>query len=245
MSEAVHERYEQLQVETVLDRYAGLRITPTRADELRLVGPLAFQVKGPDGETIEDEYDVEIRVSPRFPVGVPLVRETGGRIDEAYHKLDDGALCLGAPTELRLILQRSPTLVTFVERILIPYLYGHSYCLKHGKMPYGELGHGHAGIRDFFAATFGACGATRPEEFLRLAGLQKRRANKQPCPCDSGFRLGRCHNRRVNNFRTQMGRLWCRDEYLRVMKMLKPQSDSEWSLFRGRTRVHPDVKRGA
>lgn len=243
MPESTRDRYELLQVEAVLQRYAGLRIVPTRADELRLAGVLAFHVTGPDGETIEDQYDVDVRVSPRFPTAIPLVRETGGRIDEEYHKLEGGSLCLGAPTAIRLKLKESPTLLTFVERILIPYLYGYSHYGRHGTMPYGELDHG-TGIRDFIADTFGACGSVHPEEFLRLAGLQKRRANKHPCPCGIGLRLGRCHYHRVNNFRNRWGRLWCRDEYVRVAEMFRSRSITS-RLFLGRARTVPEVKRSA
>jgi len=245
MSSALRDRYDQLLVETVLDRYSGLRIVPSRGGDLRLAGALAFNAIGPDGETIDDEYDVEITVAPGFPIRIPGVRERGGRIAQDYHKLEGGLLCLGAPTALRLKLSTSPTLLTFVERILIPYLYGHSYFLKHGQMPFGELDHGDAGIRAELAAIFGVRSGTQPEEFLRLAGLQKRRANKEPCPCGSELRLGRCHNRRVNDFRTRMGRLWCRNEYIRVMGGLVSRRTSAGRLFSFRGTPETTVKRSA
>jgi hypothetical protein len=47
-------------------------------------------------------------------------------------------------------------------------------------------------------------------EFVRLAALRRREANKHPCPCGSGRRLGRCHNRRVNHLRGRLGRSWFR-----------------------------------
>jgi hypothetical protein len=40
-----------------------------------------------------------------------------------------------------------------------------------------------------------------------LATMKRRRANKRPCPCGSGRRLGRCHNRKVNILRDRVGRL--------------------------------------
>lgn len=231
MSSSLRDRHGQLLVAAVLDRYDGLRIVPSRGDDLRLVGTLAFSAVGPDQEAIDDEYFVEIVVASDFPERIPSVRERGGRIAPDFHKLQGGALCLGAPTALRLKLSASPTLLTFVERILIPYLYGHSYFLKHGKMPFGELDHGDAGIRAELGAIFGARNGSQPEEFLRLSGLQKRRANRELCPCGSRIRLGRCHNRCVNNFRARMGRLWCRDEYTRVLRGLVSRRPSTGSLF--------------
>lgn len=226
MADAFRKWYESLLLDSVLDRYQWLRVAPSRGTDLLIRGRLGFKATGPTGEVIEDEYKIEITVSPAFPVRIPLVRETGGRIALNYHKLEGNFLCLGAATTLRLQLRASPTLMTFVERIVIPYLYGHSYFQKHGTMPFGELGHGDAGILAEIAGYFGAREGAQPEEFLRLAGLQKRRANRQACPCGSGWRLGRCHHRQVNSFRGRMGRLWCRDEYERVVLNLTSRRKS-------------------
>lgn len=43
--------------------------------------------------------------------------------------------------------------------------------------------------------------------YCTLATMKRRRANKQLCPCGSGRRLGRCHNRKVNVLRDRVGRL--------------------------------------
>ena len=83
-------------------------------------------------------------------------------------------------------------------------------------MPFGELAHGVQGIREYLAELFGSKSSQNAHEFIYLASLQKRRANKLPCPCGSGRRLGRCHHLRVNSLRAQFGRLWFRDEYKRV-----------------------------
>jgi hypothetical protein len=44
--------------------------------------------------------------------------------------------------------------------------------------------------------------------FVRLLTMKKRTANKLPCPCGSGDRLGRCHNRIINRVRSKLGRGW-------------------------------------
>src|SRR5262249_54930098 len=149
-------------------------------------------------ERIDEEYEIEITVAPGFPSCVPSVRETAGRIPTAYHKRDDGRLCLGSPTRILLLLAAVPTLRGFLERCVVPYLYGYSYFEKHGTPPFGELAHGEAGIREDFASLFGITDPRRAREFVRLAGMKKRLANKQPCPCGGALRLGRCHHRRVN-----------------------------------------------
>src|SRR5881396_554249 len=155
MADSFRQRYEQLQVESLLDQHGGLRIVPSRSDDLILCGTLRFHVSGPEGEIIEDEYEVEVRVRPEFPRTLPTAREIGGRIPKTFHKLLGDLLCLGAPTQIRLKLTLTPTIPAFVNGFVIPYLYGHSFYLKHGRMPYGEL-HGVDGIRENLAEIFGA-----------------------------------------------------------------------------------------
>jgi hypothetical protein len=197
-------------IDELLGKYSGLRLMPTRAEGLKLAGPITFSAHPRGLEAITDEYFVQITVPPAFPRAVPAVRETVGRIPASYHTLADGSLCLGSPMRLRLIVSESPSLIRFVDRCLIPYLYGHSYHEKYGVMPFGELAHGDGGIRQDIASIFGVDERCDLGDFLRLAGMRRREANKRPCPCGSGSRLGRCHNRRVNTLRGRLGRQWFR-----------------------------------
>ena len=127
-------------------------------------------------------------------------------------------------TALRLSLTQTPTLLKFVEGFLIPYLFGHAYFTRHGMMPFGELATVAKEFCNTFAALFGAAAIPGVEDFVLLASLKKRVANKHPCPCRSGRRLGRCHNRRVNQLRYRLGRRWFRDEHRRLIDYLDPFS---------------------
>jgi len=221
MAESIRERYGRWRLEDLLLRHPGLRIVPSSGDDLILSGAIGFRLQGPDHEAIEDTYAVEIRVPPGFPKEVPTARELEGRIPKDYHKLEGDLLCLGAPTELRLRLATSPTLPAFVEESVIPYLFGHSYFVKHGVMPFGELAHGSGGILQYLAELFGASPVSGVEGFVFLASLKKRHANKYSCPCGSGRRLGRCHNRKLNQLRDRFGRRLFRDEHMRVTNHLE------------------------
>jgi hypothetical protein len=119
-------------------------------------------------------------------------------------------LCLGSPTRLRLMVLRSPTLLSFVERCVIPYLYGRSYYEWHGEMPFGELKHGRKGIVKDLAELFGAKTDVSAIGYARLAAMRKRSANKEQWPCGSGHRLGRYNRGMVNEFRRRLGRFWFR-----------------------------------
>ena len=210
MSDSLRQRYEALRVDEALDAYPGLRMVPSHHGRVALRGDLNFRATGPTGEEIADSYEIEIRMSLGSATEMPEVLETCGRIPIDYHRQDSRRLCVGAPTQIRFLRKADPTLLGFINGFVVPYLYGHAFFTKYKKMPFGELDHGANGLRDQLATMFGAKTSPHAEEFLRLAGMKKRHANKWACPCDSGRRLGRCHNRVVNAQRRRAGRGWFR-----------------------------------
>ena len=195
-------------VRELLDKYAGLRIRPAPARTLTISGTLAFTAQPKDKRSITDQYDVDILVPCAYPKEIPSVRETGSRIPREFHKLQNGDLCLGSPTRIRLLQAETPSLLSFVERCVIPYLYGYSIVEAGGTMPFGELAHGGQGLRDDLASLLGIYDDQKLVAFVRLLAAKKRLANKQRCPCGSGLRLGHCHNRRLNVLRSCLGRRW-------------------------------------
>jgi len=213
MGRSPHHWFEQLELTKLLSEHPGLRIVPSEIDGVTVAGQISFEGPGEDGELLADTYNIETWVLPSFPASAPLVRETDNRIPGDFHKLEGNFLCLGAPMALRLRLKKDPNLPTFFTYFVVPYLFGYSFFCKYGKMPFGELAHGAAGIEQYFCELFAAEDAKQALEFLRLAGMKKGEANKQPCPCGSGKRLGRCHNRRLNQLRRRFGRSTFREEY--------------------------------
>lgn len=231
VADAIYERDRRWQLSELLQAHPGLRIVPSADDTLVLAGEIRFRLQGPKHGPIEDAYTVELRIPPRFPEELPAARETGGRIPATFHHFVSGELCLGAQTALRLELLPSPTLPAYVEKCVISYLLGHSYYAKHGEMPFGELSHEPDGILDYFAELFDITDRRDAFECIRLTSLKKRVANKQPCPCHSGRRLGQCHHRRVNELREQLGRDWFERERRLVQAQLedaKPAAAPAW-----------------
>lgn len=205
MKETAAKRFLRSQIAELLARYEGLRLLPSSGMTTRIAGTLTFRAEGPNSPSIEDSYNVRIEVPHEFPDRMALAWETAGRIPPTYHKLDNGALCLGSRVRLRLQTAGSPSVLRFVERCVIPYLYGYSHFLRTGAMPFGELLHGELGSLQDLASLLGMeRGAAIP--YCALAMVKRRRANKRPCPCGSGRRLGRCHNRKVNMLRDRVGR---------------------------------------
>lgn len=187
----------------------GLRVIPGGAKAVVLSGELRIRATGPDDVLIEDSYAIEIRVPRTYPSGsFPQVFETAGRIRHDYHHLADGSLCLAAPTRLRLVALRTPRIDDFIEEMVVPYLYGHSYFERFGRMPFGELAHGQDGLAQDLIAMLAMPSETKAARLILALSMRRRHANKLPCPCGSGRRLGRCHSREVNAARAQLGRRW-------------------------------------
>jgi hypothetical protein len=190
-------------------RQPGLRIVPGTS-ELVLTGRLAFAAQISGKVQISDCYQIEFRIPETFPRRTPAVFERGGRIPLSYHHLQDGSLCLGSETRLRLMLSEGLSLVGFIDRCLVPYLYRFSYLETHGEAPFEDLEHGVSGIREDLRQLLGAKQKSEVLPFIRLLGMRKRHANKERCPCGSGDRVGRCHHRQLNLLRKRLGRYWFR-----------------------------------
>jgi hypothetical protein len=78
-----------------------------------------------------------------------------------------------------------------------------------GEFIFSELAHGAKGIIDDYMELFGLKSDDEVFRALELAGLKRRIANKKPCPCNCGLRLGICsfHNK-LNQMRGLASRSW-------------------------------------
>jgi hypothetical protein len=218
MTETIADKFELWKIRELLQAYKGLELRPIWNGFVRIEGTLLFSADANGLERINDSYEICLWVPLEFPRRIPFVKETGGRIPKDFHKMTDGSLCLGSPSRQKLALGRDPTLPGFVRLCVIPYFYGFSFREKHKSLPFGDLKHGSQGLRQDFAEIFGIKDGKAAIQMVKLAGMKKRIANKRPCPCGSGRRLGKCHNLKVNGLRRQLGRIWCHAQYQWIEK---------------------------
>jgi hypothetical protein len=221
-------RYLELEVDELLHLHPQLRLVPSDGPAVVVEGIIAFDAIGPTGVKIEDKYKIKLRMPLDAKNSLPMAWETEGRIPSDFHKLESNSLCLASPIKIRMKLAESPSMAIFVSEFVVPYLYGYSYFEQFGEMPFGELSHGIEGIREHLREMFQCDTATYPEIFLKLASLQKRRANKIACPCLSGRRLGKCHNRIVNQLRKIYERTWFKNEFKRF-EVLKDAEEEQFN----------------
>ena len=210
--------YDNWRLAELLRVFPMLTVQPIVNSHIRVAGSMAFAFKYRELECIEDSYAVSIEIPDDFPQRLPNIRELAGRIPKKFHTDPDGTLCLGSPTRLRLAIGEAPTLLRYIRKCVIPYLYSFSYFQRHGTLPFGQLDHGSNGIRQDYASLLGVASENAAQEMVRLASLRKRKANKLPCPCGSLLRVGRCHHRRINRLRSQLGRSWFSGEFQSLIR---------------------------
>jgi hypothetical protein len=195
--------------------YPRMAIKPlSGGSPIPLSGVFDFSAKPDNGKEIIDSYSLRILVPAAFPRDIPEVTETRHKIprNSDYHVNSDGTLCLGSPLRLLWQLSLVPTLVGFAEKCLVPYLYAISYKLQFGAdLPFNELQHGTPGELSDYADLFGLKEPEQARAALRLLTMKKRDANKYPCPCGCGRRLGKCSfNDKIRKFRNLADRNWFR-----------------------------------
>jgi hypothetical protein len=204
---------ERARVEEFLTENPRLALRPCR-DGLLIKGLHSFHVKFRDLE-IKDAFEISISIPESFPKELPSVVETGQRIPRwpEFHVNPDGTLCVGSPVRILTIQSQAPTIQGYVQRCVNPYLAAISHKLKHGgDLIFGELEHGAAGELADYASLLGLKSPSQVRQFMTCLSHKRRVANKRPCPCSCGRRLGKCRlNERVLPLRKMASRRWFKE----------------------------------
>ncbi|AEE91056.1 MAG: SEC-C domain-containing protein [Tepidanaerobacter acetatoxydans] len=149
-----------------------------------------------NGVVIADTYTIKIEIPSTYPSNLPMTKEIGGRIPLNFHRLANDYLCLEVPTKMKIIFMQNPTLLFYVEKFVVEYLYGFSYKEKFGRLPYGEHPHGNAGIIDFYKELFGVTDINSILKFLKILSNSNYRGHHL-CPCNSEKKLRNCHGKTI------------------------------------------------
>ena len=164
-----------------------------REDETAIFGALSFEASYDGLATIADSFEIELLVPKRYPGRLPRVWEMGARIAGDYeHVYPDGRLCLAVPVEERRIFDRHPSLLGFVNELVVPYLYGYCHWRKHDEHPFGEQKHGGEGVAQYYVETLGL-----KDDSVVLAIVawlfEHGYRGHHACPCGSGKIVRKCH----------------------------------------------------
>lgn len=178
------------QCEELTEQYTELEIE--QADESFIIdGKITFFAEY-NKLPIVDSYQIRIVVPFNFPLEIPSVYETGGKIEKKFqHFLTDGSLCLGVQTEMKEKSKNNSTVQKFVDSFVISYLYTHSYYLKYGQVPFGERGHGLEGIYEFYKEKLLVNTNSDVIEMLGFICFKDYRGHLN-CPCGSQIKMRKC-----------------------------------------------------
>lgn len=196
------------------------------AAETIVAGALPFEASADGLETIAESFDIELTIPGAFPTTLPTVKETGGRIGSDYgHRNPSGTLCLGIPVEQRRLFLEEPTLLGFVNRLVIPYLYGFCFFKKHGGHPFSEAGHGNEGILCHYMDTLNLqdeAAALAVICFLIETGYR----GHHDCPCGSGQIVRACHGSKLLALKRTHNEQSLRADFVAILSLCSAKFES-------------------
>jgi len=199
--------------------HKGLTNISERNSEVTVAGALPFEASAEGLETIIESFDIELAVPHDFPETLPRVRETGGRIGPDYdHRNPSGALCLGVPLEQRRVLLEQPTLLGFVNRLVIPFLYGYAFFEKNGRHPFGEAAHGSEGILRYYVDTLGLRDEVAVLSVICYLWEYGYRGHHD-CPCGSGRKVRACHRAALMALSQAHNQQSLRSDFIAVLEL--------------------------
>lgn len=151
-----------------------------------------FPVRSPAGHEL-DSFQVAIRLPPKYPRALPVVRETKDRIPwlADYHVNPDGTCCVLLPEDRGRSFPESAPFKDFLDGPLHNFFLGQSLVALGEPWPFGEWGHGERGVYQFYRDLFKTDDARTIVRFLKV--LTK--LNPKPhwlCPCGSGKKTRKC-----------------------------------------------------
>ena len=186
----LHSQFEEVQA-----HYSELEIISDGAyDGLVVVGRIRFLASYASATEITDSYIIRVNVPLYFsPFCPPKAYELAGKIDRFYHHYIDGSLCLGVPVAVKLKLLAHETLLGYIEYLLVPYLYAHSYFLQYGAMPFGDNKHNDCEHLHFYETYFAGVPKNRLLDFLLVMYDPTIYRMHRPCLCGGKRILRKCH----------------------------------------------------
>ncbi len=114
------------EISDVILSYPGLSEVVVAGD-VALKGAINFKATFRELETINACFDIVIIIPSGYPQDLPAVYSDGFNLDDRFeHTNPNGSFCLEVPIEERRIFNQSPTLLGFINTLVVPFLY--SYC---------------------------------------------------------------------------------------------------------------------
>jgi len=148
-------------------------------------------------------YQIDVLLHVRDVLGLPTVREVGGRIPrvpERHVNTEDGSACLYLPEDLLVRCKEPFGIVGFLDGPVRNFFLGQA-CVESGvPFPFGEWAHGAAGMKEMLSSVVGFEDVNTCVSFLEMLGGKVIKAHWL-CPCGSRRPLRDCHDVRARELR--------------------------------------------
>ena len=186
------------QVTNLLHLYEGLRINEIDETKISLTGTILVNRTSLEF-TLCKEYCIEI-VIPLESDELPYVLDVGNHIDCSYpHRYTDGKLCLETDTHIRIRFVDGFSLGAWMLEYVETYFFSYEFYQRYGEFPFGERGHGIAGVIQTYSDVFEETDTDKTIRLMASAATHQYRGHSS-CPCGSGRRLRDCHGPAVMKF---------------------------------------------
>lgn len=223
------------QINAVTEWYPSLSVI-SGEDGYTLTG-IVTMAKTYNEVPLYDDYHLKIVVPSDFPMHIPSVFDTNNDVPEEFmHFLDDGSFCLGAYCDLRSFLDTHPSLVGFIDEIVMSYLYSVSYFRTYGVLPYGARSHGVKGKIEAYRERY----STDNDRVLAyllfcLLGEIPYRGHCS-CPCGSGKHLRSCHGAQLIRDICSPYRREYQNDVLDILSYLAKKEERKSTIQNGKSR---------
>ena len=180
----------QKELPLVLKKYPNL-VLKSKNQKAYLKGIL--DISNEDGEILGN-FSVEIYSTEKFPYRFPVLYEVGGDIPSHpdWHKYNDDSCCLTVQPEEIIICKHGITIISFIEKIAIPYFANQLYRKSEGKY-LNEYPHGKDGFKVFYTALFKSDDYSFWLKCLEQTFNSKKIGRNDQCYCNSGQKFKNCH----------------------------------------------------
>jgi hypothetical protein len=140
-----------------------------------------------------DNYEVSILVSSNYPMELPILLETGKKIErhEDWHNRE-GICCLSTNAKMYSVLGKNITLFNWLEKFAHPFLANHVYRIKTGNYANKEFDHGTEGIIQGYCEIFNVKTEIEVVERLELICGSKKLGRNDSCFCGGGKKYKKC-----------------------------------------------------
>lgn len=171
-------------------------------------------------QEVKGKYNLLINIPPNYPNQLPTVKELDGEIEEEYHHFTNGTLCLGVRIDLFVKFQKQPTLLGFVENLVIPYLFNYYIFKNNGTLPFGQRSHNEKGIIEYYQEVFETKDKLSTLQLLTYL-INDKFEGKHMCPCKKGRKIENCHGSLILEYRQKNLKFQFQSDYYKIIKTIK------------------------